>query len=61
MMGWLYIAGVNFMLNAAAMLGVTYRDINVLILLIVFPAITLCCLGLCFLPPVGRRGAGARG
>ncbi len=57
MMGWLYIAGVNFMLNAAAMLGVTYRDTNVLILLIVFPAITLGCLGLCFFPTAGRRGA----
>jgi hypothetical protein len=56
MMRWLYIACVNFMLNAAGMLGVTYRDTNVLILLIVFPAITLGCLGLCFLP-AGRRGA----
>lgn len=57
MMRWLYIAGVNFMLNAAGMLGVTYRDANVLVLLIVFPAITLGCLCLCFLPPAGRRGA----
>lgn len=45
-----YVACVNFMLNAAGILGITYRDINVLVLIIIFPLITLACMGMCVFP-----------
>lgn len=50
MSGWLYVACVNVMLNLADALGVTYRDVNVLILLVLFPALTLACLVACLVP-----------
>ena len=49
-MSFIYISCVNFMINLANMLGMTYRDANALILLVVFPAITLACLTACFIP-----------
>lgn len=49
-MNALYIACVNFMINTANMLDITYRDINALILLVIFPCITLVCIGMCFFP-----------
>ncbi|MEZ0311006.1 MAG: hypothetical protein ACAI38_04495 [Myxococcota bacterium] len=36
----LYALCVDFMLQLAAMLGVTYRDANTVVLLVVFPAVT---------------------
>ena len=56
-MKFLYVACVNFMINGANLLGVTYRDINGVILLMIFPAITLFCLVMCFVPYARlRRG-----
>ena len=49
-LNWIYIACVNFMLNAAQMSNLTYRDVNVLILLVIFPIITICCFALCLVP-----------
>lgn len=49
-MSMIYIACVNFMINVANMLDITYRDINALILLVVFPTITLACIGMSFFP-----------
>ena len=49
-MSLIYISCVNFMINLANMFGMTYRDANALVLLIVFPTITLACLAACFIP-----------
>ena len=49
-MSMIYVACVNFMINVASMLDITYRDINALILLVAFPAITLTCIGMSFFP-----------
>jgi len=49
-MNSLYVACVNFMINTANMLDITYRDTNALILLVIFPCITLACAGMCFFP-----------
>lgn len=45
-----YVAGVNFMINVANILGITYRDINAAVLLVAFPLITLVCVGMSFFP-----------
>jgi hypothetical protein len=50
----LYAACVNFMIDTANMLGLTYRDINALILLVLFPGITMSCIVMCFFP-YGKR------
>lgn len=47
---WAYVACVNFMLNAAAALGLTYRDMNVIVLLLAFPALTLAAFALAVAP-----------
>ena len=49
-MNMIYGACVNFMINVANMLDITYRDTNALILLVAFPAITLTCIGMSFFP-----------
>lgn len=43
----IYAACVDFMLNLAALLGVTYRDSNALVLLIGFPLTTLVLATIC--------------
>jgi len=37
----IYAACVDFMLHAARLLGVTYRDANALLFFVVWPAVTL--------------------
>jgi hypothetical protein len=37
----MYAACVDFMLHAAGLLGVTYRDANALLFFLVWPAVTL--------------------
>jgi len=43
----IYAACVDFMLNLAALFGVTYRDSNALVLLIGFPLTTLVLAMIC--------------
>ena len=40
----LYAACVDFMLGAARLLGVTYRDANALLFFVLWPAVTLALL-----------------
>lgn len=42
-----YAACVDFMLNLAALLGITYRDSNALILILGFPLTTLALAVVC--------------
>jgi hypothetical protein len=37
----LYAAGVDFMLHAADLLGVTYRDANALLFFVLWPTVTV--------------------
>ena len=41
----LYGACVDFMLQAAALLGVTYRDANALMFFVLWPVVTVVLLG----------------
>ncbi len=43
----IYAACVDFMLNLAALTGVTYRDSNALVLLVAFPLTTFALLTVC--------------
>ncbi len=60
----LYAACVDFMLQAARLLGVTYRDANALLFFVIWPAVTVSLMGVVAwqrrqLRPVGSgRGAG---
>ncbi|MEZ4299607.1 MAG: hypothetical protein R3B70_31955 [Polyangiaceae bacterium] len=38
---WIYAACVDFMIQAANLLGVTYRDTNALLFFVVWPAVTV--------------------
>jgi hypothetical protein len=40
-----YAACVDFLLQAALMLGITYRDANALLFFVVWPAVTVLLLG----------------
>lgn len=64
LVSWLYVACVNFMVNGANLLGMTYRDLNVILLVLAMPALTLLCLVACLLPwrsppPPPRPGGGS--
>jgi hypothetical protein len=51
----IYAACVDFMLNLAALLGVTYRDSNALVLLVAFPLITFTLAAWCTYQRIALR------
>jgi hypothetical protein len=57
----LYAACVDFMLHAAHLLGVTYRDANALLFFVVWPAVTLALVALVVLQGRALRRARAAG